>query len=236
MTRMWRPLLLVLGLTGCGVIPAARVNDNCDWGRESASAAIDDRRLIADAVLAEELAIRYADALAGLRSGHYAGEAEYGRTRERCLTDLVDTIAKAHARDPATVREASRGRSALVDILAVFVPMALLYIVAGETIARFIARRFGPDETLARAVTLILATACVSLLGYQVGSLWSFTFEERFRLQTTHLSYRAFYVPWGRHGPSIAIAGACLFLAVTAWRLRVGARSKGHDEGPRLFP
>lgn len=85
---------------------------------------------------------------------------------------------------------------------------------------RWIRRRFAADEKLARTITLIAASIVLTLIGLQVGSIWSFLSEEKIRLRTNHLSYRAFYVPWARHAVAILIAGMCLFWIVAFIRIR----------------
>ena len=44
--------------------------------------------------------------------------------------------------------------------------------------------------------------------------------EEKIRLGTNHLSYRAFYVPWSRHAVAIAIVGMCLCWMVVLIRMK----------------
>jgi hypothetical protein len=162
---------------GCAIVPAARINDTCRWSQEPSRpldlrARSDRTHLTADAVLAEELAIRFADATAGFRSGHYAGADAYAAARERCLTRLLGTVADAHAVAPAVARDAIRHWSILADALF---------------------------------------------------------FEERVRLQTNHLSYRAFYVPWAQHPVIAAAAGAVVFLLAVV--VRAAAVGHRHERG-----
>jgi hypothetical protein len=78
-----------------------RRNANCQWPQETAI-SLDvrnpeqQRHLSDDALLAEDLAIRYADSGKGLGSGHFAGPAVYERTRDECMAALFSTIAKNH--------------------------------------------------------------------------------------------------------------------------------------------
>jgi hypothetical protein len=62
----------------------------CDWFEQPSVAldlteAADQRHWNGDARAAEELAIRYADAARGHRSGAFAGADDYRRTRDQCL-------------------------------------------------------------------------------------------------------------------------------------------------------
>src|SRR2546430_13176467 len=93
-------LLLSVAASGCEVA-RERVNSSCEWAfdppvRLDRQSAGDERHLIRDAAVAEDLAIRYADAQRGFRSGHYAGEVEYAGTWERCLSILFEVIADQH--------------------------------------------------------------------------------------------------------------------------------------------
>ena len=208
-------LMALLLVGGCGVVPADRVNTDCRWASDTstsrdAAAAAARRQLRSDAILAEELAIRYADAHRGFRSGRYAGGAVYERSREQCLATLVAIVARDHGVTAQEVRGAMRERSVLVDLGAVFLPMALVFVFAGDVIARKVCRVFTPDQRTLRLLTIALAALPVTLLGSQLGSFWSFTFEEQIRLRTTHLSYRAFFVPWSRHAMALAAAGFVL--------------------------
>jgi hypothetical protein len=70
-----------------------RRNANCQWPQETAI-SLDvrnpeqQRHLSDDALLAEDLAIRYADSGKGLGSGHFAGPTVYERTRDECMAAL----------------------------------------------------------------------------------------------------------------------------------------------------
>ena len=78
----------------------ARVNSQCEWIAHS-HANLDD-----DAVFAEDLAIRYADAHRGHRSGHYEGPAEYEHAREQCMAALFDAVARSNGASTDEVRGA----------------------------------------------------------------------------------------------------------------------------------
>src|SRR6266478_9394592 len=78
-------------------------NSNCEWPQETAAHALNpshpsqQRHLSDDAEFAEDLAIRYADAHRGPRSGHFEGMAEYGRTRDKCMAALFKVIGSSHS-------------------------------------------------------------------------------------------------------------------------------------------
>src|ERR1700730_8220968 len=94
MKRLFTPLLLLVVLSGC----AGRLNPNCDWTNDPAlpldlRKPADERHLTTDAMIAEELAIRFADTRRGHRSGHFAGMDEYVQTREQCMATLFAVVA-----------------------------------------------------------------------------------------------------------------------------------------------
>src|SRR5690349_23761481 len=107
------------------------MNAACAWTNDPPRAldlrrAADRRHLDRDAETAEELAIRYADAARGHRSGHFAGDAEYAGARERCMATLVDAAAAAHGVDRRDVVDAIGRRPTGVD-LAVPLSFACAY-------------------------------------------------------------------------------------------------------------
>ena len=93
---LWLLLLLVAAsgaatfLTCPGCIDRARVNTRCEWHGGGP--------LVADAQLAEELAVRYADAEFARRSGFNAhgGLLEGGAVRDACMARLVEAIERDH--------------------------------------------------------------------------------------------------------------------------------------------
>jgi hypothetical protein len=98
MKRLLAPwFLLLLAVPGC--IDRHRVSVNCEWTGD-ASFSIDpqdpahQQHLVADAQLAEELAIRYADReherLFGTNA--HGGLLEGGRVRDRCMSRMVAAI------------------------------------------------------------------------------------------------------------------------------------------------
>jgi hypothetical protein len=211
-----------LSTSGC-VIPQERVNNDCNWVADP-QRHVDERNrrdrshLTTDAVTAEELAIRYADTHRGFRSrGQYVGAREYAAFREACLEKLFEAIATHHGVQPRTLREVLRQRSVSYDVGVVILPMALLFWIAAAQIICRIEQRFTPDERIARMASLVITSVAIDVGMYQVGSMWSFFAEERLRLRTNHLSYRAFYVPWSRHAIVVLVAGFALFWVVAAW-------------------
>ncbi len=213
-------LLCVAAVSSACIIAPERVNVDCQWTHDAAARLDDESHLSRDVAVAEELAIRYADAHYGYRSGHHAGARVYEAAGDQCLATLFDTIAATHGVDSGRLRGLRHKRSPLYDVAVVFLPMALLFGISANAVVRWIRHRFTADENLARAISLIASSIVLSVIGLQVGSIWSFLSEETIRLRTNHLSYRAFYVPWSRHAVAILIAGMCLFWIVVLIRFR----------------
>jgi len=133
----WRTLAASLFLLICCVACAdrARVNTNCIWiARPHAS-------LDADALFAEDLAIRYADAHRGHRSEHYKGLAEYEQAREQCMAALFDAVARSHGVSTDDVRGALTHRRTAVDA-AVIGSFFVLYGIVAAVVAGWIFRSF----------------------------------------------------------------------------------------------
>jgi hypothetical protein len=218
-------LLLSVVISPACIIAPDRVNVDCNWTHDPAASS-DESHLLRDVAVAEELAIRYADAHYGYRSGHHAGARAYEAATDQCLATLLNTIAMNHSVDAGQVRGMLHRRSSIYDAVVVFLPMALLFGVSADAVVRWIRRRFTSDEKLMRALSLITSSIVLTVIGLQVGSIWSFFSEEKIRLRTNHLSYRAFYVPWSRHAVAIAAAGMCLFWVVVFIRIRNDERAE----------
>jgi len=183
-------LLLALASSGVatyvrcpGCIPRDRVNKACEWTGdsrfplESANSAHREH-LIADAQLAEDLAIRYADAEFKRRFGSEAhgGLIDNGRFRGECLSRLFDAIENNHDVTPEQVRVARGQRNRAFDLAVglLFVPFYSL----GATIAcRWLSRRFSSTERFVGFVATGLASVAVSLLGLQCLRLWGAVWE-----------------------------------------------------------
>ena len=82
-----------------GCIDRSRVNTECEWMGDSAfpiepQHADHQKHLVGDAHLAEELAIRHADAEHGRRFGveHHGGLLDGGRFRGECLARMFRAI------------------------------------------------------------------------------------------------------------------------------------------------
>jgi hypothetical protein len=199
-----------------------RVNASCEWTHDAARPldlhrSADAGHLREDATLAEDLAIRHADAARGHRSGHFAGTAAYVETRERCLDSLIATIATLHSVRSDQVRQRIGQRSTSFDV-AVEVSFALLFVVASSTIAGWIVARVA-ESAIATLVGFAIAGPLVSAAGVMLFELWVSTFE-MLRVGNTHMSYRVARLPGSHHMTALFVGGIVLFAATAVWRAR----------------
>ncbi len=220
-------LLLLVAMSGglaatyarCpGCIDRDRVNRTCEWTGDTpfpldSQNPAHQQHLIADAQLAEELAVRYADAEKQRRVGGTAccgGLLDHGRVRNDCMAHLVDTIEKSHAVTAEQVQVARGQRNRTFD-LAVGLLFFPLYSF-GVTIACHRLRlRFSSDQRSVQLVATGLASVAVSLLGLPFGQLWLMVWEA-VRVGNGHMStFRAAsYDPWPHEYLGVLFAAGVL--------------------------
>jgi hypothetical protein len=216
----WRtrlPRWLVTGFVcaaSAACIQRNRVNADCAWTNDRArtlnlAIRADDQHLAMDAAVAEDLAIRHADALRGLRSGHFAGHEDYRRTRERCMAQLIAIIAIGHAVQPQDVSAAVGRRPAGFDG-AVLLSFAGVYALLARMLAGAMTRRFPPDQPTPALVAAAAVSVFASATGLMIFALWAGV-AEMVRLGNQHLSYRAGRVPWQHDVSGLFVLGVVLF-------------------------
>jgi hypothetical protein len=205
---LW-PLVLVC-LSGC--VARERINVNCKWTHDAAF-PIDLRNqahqqhLTDDTDVAEELAIRYGDE--GLRVlGHFASMDEYLRARDECMATLFNGIASSHEVSAQQVRQSVGRRRTSFDA-TVILSFAAFYAFVSGMVAQRIFRRLRDERWLALATALVVSTV-VSAVGLMLGELWS-GFAEGLKVGISHMSYRAFRIPWANHRAELFVAGIVLF-------------------------
>lgn len=154
--------------------------------------AADRNHLRDDAQLAEELAVRYGDAV---RTFKPESLTEVRRRRAQCLDTLFGTVGATHGVSPATVAEAALRRNVRADVGVVYLPLAILF----STVVMFIWRRFeshlvGPHAWLAFGALVVgsLGVSAASVVG---GELWSSVIE-MIRFGNDHISMRGGRVPY----------------------------------------
>ena len=218
-----RIAVCVVSLYCAGCVGGPRAG-TCDWPEEPRRAldlnkAGDQRHLNGDARAAEELAIRYADASRGHRSGQFAAADEYRRTRETCLAALSSAIASRHGIQPGQVAGAVGGRDGRLDAFVLLLFAALFGFVANGA-ARRLHERFPPDEPWPAAIGTAAAAIFASAAAVIVGGLASMIVE-MVALGDTHLSYRAGRLPWQQHWLSLFLGGVAVFSVIALivrWR------------------
>ena len=183
----WMWLLIAVAAGGAGIYAACpgcvdrhRVNSTCDWVATGDRAFPIDpgdpshrRHLVADAQLAEELAIRYADVENKRRYGleAHGGLVDHGAVRNGCMAELVLAIERNHDVSAAQINEARAYRNPIyfgVTVL-LFVP---LYGAGSVVAGRFLQRRFSEDGLPVWTVATSLVSVAFSVIGLEGLHLW----------------------------------------------------------------
>ena len=201
-------LAIALAAAACG---RDRMDRRCEW-------ADAPRSLPADAMRAEDVAVRYADVTAGRRSGRRAGPIEYTRIRNACLSSVFEGVARAHQVSVDEVRAAAEQRPAIFDA-SVLLSFGLFYLLVADRIVRWIRSRFADSKRLV-AVVSGGAAGVTAAGGVLLGGVWADAAEIA-RIGNDHLSFRGFRIPWDHHVAALFVAGVVLFLAVSAARCAV---------------
>ncbi len=197
-------VLLTLAAVACG---RDRIDRRCEWQSDGT------RSLRADAMRAEDVAVRYADVTAGRRSGRRVGPIEYTRVRDACLATVYAQVAAAHGASIDEVRAAAAERPAAFDA-GVIAAFAAVYLCVAVAIAGWIRARFANSRAVAAVVTAV-AAAATAFGGVLAGGIWSAAAEIA-RIGNDHLSFRGFRIPWHHHVPALFIGGVALFFAASA--------------------
>lgn len=170
-----------------------------------------------DVRTAEENAIRYSDATIRQRR---MGLQSWDSLTYPCLDSLYGKIEAAHGVTRSTIQSAAGMRDWGADTLLVWLPCALLFVVAVNALMRRILRPspHGGSEW-ARLAMLIWLALSVSAVSVGLAHFWGWTVLE-WRLRTNHLSFRARYLPVGAYAWQAYAAALVLFTLVGAHRLR----------------
>ncbi len=194
------PVMLVIGVAGCAAV--GRRNSDCSWPQEGHLAILDlgvvaDRRHLAnDALVAEDLAIRYADGMSGPRSGHFRGRDSYRAAREGCMNKLFAMVGHDHGVNIDRVRHGVRHRSGLFDAL-VLLSFATLYFRAASRVASRVVH--GSSGSLpSMIIAALFASMMLGIVGFLTGAVWSGV-AETIRVGNGHVSYRVNRIPWRQH-------------------------------------
>jgi len=117
-------------------------------------------------------------------------------------------IANQHRVDIATVRQYSRERDVVFDVV-VMLCFGFFYAIGAYYVCVWIMRRFTSD---ARGYWIMAAvlSGCVALVGVLLGNLASIVVEG-VRLNSGHLSYRMARIPWREHWVMLFACGIIVF-------------------------
>ncbi len=218
-------LLLAVMLAGCSARPGDRpISADCEWSEEGSNSlnlknAADQAHLRYDSLIAEDMAIRWADKYAGPGFGQ---SPEYRRRRDACMEALFHGVASHHGVDVALVRQYRLSRDVVLDAV-VIVSFGILYAVVAYYLTGLIRRRFPPDEWVAFLIATIAMSLVATIVGVLVGDLWSLLMEN-LRMGSGHLSYRVDRIPWRQHWSELFVCGVLIFWLVGAVRSRIGIR------------
>lgn len=223
-------LMAILALcAACGCSRRIPQNSRCEWPQEPARTLNTDRladrwHLREDVESAEDLAIRRADAVKGVHSGHFAGMPEYIQARSMCLESLAAAIAGRHGVTREQIRHAIHERRYDIDFGVIF-SFVMLYGTGLYFLSRWLCRRFPEDgEWLTAALLTVVAAGAAGFLGVSLGEVWS-TAIESIRLSSGHLSYRVDRLPWIHYRVVEFTGVTVLFCLFTALHYRRGIRA-----------
>lgn len=226
-TAVYGGILFAQHCPGC--IERSRVNKSCDWTGDTAF-AIDwnnpahRQHLVADAQLAEDLAVRRADTefnrLYGIEAD--GGQIDHGRFRKACMARLVRAIEANHAVTAEQIAVARGARSRLFDAAATvsFLPLFLLCAIR---VSGRLHRRFSTEGRLVQLFALGAASIGTTFLALQAGKMWLGVWEA-IRVRNGHMSaFRsATDADWSSHSVGAlfaAVGGLVMFwLAAATWR------------------
>jgi hypothetical protein len=221
-------LVLSICLAGCG--GRDRINEGCRWTHDAAfpldlTAGGHQQHLRADADLAEDLAIRFADAHRGRVAGARATGQTWAEGRDSCMAELFTEIEKRHGVPAAEIRRWMGLRDLSYDL-----PVFVTFLTWLALLARRLSRRLlngwsfrGRLEVFAVAVTSVAAGAA----GGALGALW-FGLFEMIRLGSEHVSGRGFRPPWPYYLATV-FAAAFLIVGATMWRQHLAGAGRSED-------
>jgi len=196
-----------------------RINARCEWYGEAPrtldlTRREDARHLRDDAHLAEALGIRQGDATRGIEAID-----ERRLRREGCTAALNDQIVRLHGVTLDQIAAAAWGRDLWIDVVLVFIPVTLLFLLVGRALAERVVRRFMPEDPLVAILVVLLAAPFVAGLGFMLGEMWSWLVE-MVRVHESHLSYRVDRLPWVHHGLAVFLVYIVVFLGLAWTRYR----------------
>jgi hypothetical protein len=212
-------VLLCLLTIGC--MPEERLNNSCRWTDvvmvlPSSGDPARRTHLVEDVRVAQWLGIRHGDVVVGRIYND-----EHRRARAQCTEAMLSEIQRRHGVSSAELVAVTGAREWWIDLVAVFLPMAALFLVLSRATVRHVLA--GYDATDRAFAIGVLAVIWPLAAGFGVGftHMWAWLVETM-RLRDNHISYRVGYLPVGRHAWLIWGIAMGLFAVVAA---RVIARN-----------
>jgi hypothetical protein len=177
------------------------MNEKCAWPAAAEDAA--QWTLVSQVRIAEELAMRYADA-------NFDSKSRHGQLRSHCETKLFTLIAQRFGVFIPEVEQARRELDARVWDPPVHLPLVAFYFAAVLLLARHVRRRFARDEIFPAGVATLFASLSIAIVFQVLGHLWDGLIE-MIRLGSTHMSYRAERLGWRAYGEEVFVMSMLLF-------------------------
>lgn len=221
-----------------GCLDRNRFNKACEWTGDRAFPidprnASHQKHLVGDAQLAEELAIRHADAEFGRRHGveHHGGLLDNGDFRRECLSRMLASIERNHDVTSEQVRVARGQRNWIFDC-AVSVLFLPLYVLGGIAASRWLSRRLSTHDRFVRLIGTGIVSVAASFLGLQGLRLWAAVWEV-IRVGNGHMTSirAASQTRWMHHVDGQLIGGILLFWLVALCCSRVASAELPLENG-----
>jgi hypothetical protein len=216
-------ITIMLGLAGCAGVSR---NADCQFPLDeiAPTAVLDQGLLDREALLAEDLAIRFADRTAGPRSKWPLGREGYRTVREQCMGTLFDIVGRRHGVSVAQVREALTHRGMTFDGVVLISFLGLYALAANSILRRILSGSLG-QNALSATLAVAGASLAVAPIGALAWTVWS-GIAETIRLGNGHASYRVARIPWRQHPVEIVLACLVLFCLVALYRSWTPRRSQ----------
>jgi hypothetical protein len=205
-------MVACLGLVAC--LPSDRINAACRWTDDATLLPPPGDRarrahLIEDVRVAQDLGVRYGDAIAGRidTPANREGQA-------RCTALSIAEIMRRHGVSRAEIAAVTGARELWVDLVAVFLPVFAPLLLVANRSGRRLAVSHGAGERGPALVVLAIWIPMAGAIALGLCQTWGMMVEES-RSRSDHVSFRAFQLPASRH-PWIVFSVAATLFAVVA--------------------
>src|SRR5438552_4163947 len=133
------------------------------------------RQLTHEAEFAEDLAIRYADACCGPRSGHFESMQEYGRRRDECMAQFFQVVALTYGTTDHEIRASLTRRRPELDAASMISFFIIcIWLVNAVAFGILRGRDYGSFGT---KLILVYAALFFGAVFVNAGSIWCNTME-----------------------------------------------------------